>query len=83
MFLKLIGTPADYLIMAISWHHNNPQSAVLYSNLRLLSHGESGENENRNSVTANFWLKLLLQNHLAGFLPSLWFIFLLKHPLWS
>lgn len=73
-FLELIGTPADYLITAI-WDHNNPQSAVLYSILRLLSHGESGKNENRNSVTANFWLTLLLHNHWAGFVPSLWLIF--------
>lgn len=66
MFFKLRGTPADYLIRAIRYH-NNPQSAVLHPILRLLSQGQSGENENRNSDTANVWLALLLQNHLEGF----------------
>lgn len=74
-----MGAPADYLITAV-WCHNNLQTVLLYSILRLLSHREREGDGNRNSVTANYRLKLLLQHHLTGFAPSRWLIFLLKHP---
>lgn len=78
-FLKLMETPGDYLITAV-WCHNKLQTVLLSSILRLLSHRGGGGNGNRNSVTANYRLKPLLQHHLTGFAPSRWLIFLLKHP---
>lgn len=74
-----MGAPAEYLITAV-WCHNNLQTVLLYSILRLLSHREREGDGNRNSVTANYRLKLLLQHHLTGFASSRWLIFLLKHP---
>lgn len=74
VFLKLRRTPADYLITAICDHNSLLCFTLFYACLVMVKVGRM-----KIGTVSHLWLKLLLWNHLAGFVPSLWLIFLLRH----